>query len=134
MELKLDELTIDSLRGSIAAGEIKAADVCRAALSRVEALADLNAFITVTGETALAQAEAVDRSAEAGGSIRQPASLSGVVGLKPTYGRVSRYGLIAFGSSLDQIGPFAKTVRDAARVLGVIAGRDHRDATSSDVE
>ncbi len=68
---------------------------------------------------------------DTGGSIRQPAAFCGIVGLKPTYGRVSRYGIIAYGSSFDQVGPMARNVEDCARLLGVIAGHDRMDTTSS---
>ena len=75
----------------------------------------------------------ISTGTDTGGSIRQPASLCGIVGFKPTYGRVSRFGVVAFSSSLEQVGPFARDAEDAAHLLGAIAGVDPMDSTTAPV-
>src|SRR5204863_5815611 len=94
-------------------------------LSRVPGVDSGGSAAAVAADTAFGAL-----GSDTGGSIRQPAALSGVVGVKPTYGRVSRYGVTAFASSLDQVGPLTKTVRDAAMIMNAIAGHDASDSTS----
>src|SRR5438128_896030 len=122
-------LTIDRVREGLRAHHFSATELADEALRFAEAEnPKTRAYLHFSPERALAAARRVDERIDRG---EDPGPLCGVVGVTPTYGRVSRYGLTAFASSLDHIGPFARSVKDAATVLGVIAGRDPRDATSA---
>src|SRR5205814_90509 len=129
--------TLRELSAALAAKKLSSVELTRACLARIARHQELNAFISVDESSAIGAARRADArlvpaatGTDTGGSIRQPAALSGVCGLKPTYGVVSRFGIVAFASSLDQAGPLAKTAADLALLMNAMAGFDERDSTS----
>src|SRR3972149_670772 len=141
---EITDLTLMEAAGALRAGGLSSEGLARACLSRIQALdGQVHAFLHVAEELALEQAQAADRRLAAwrraaagpppplaGRPLRPPASFCGATGLKPSYGRVSRYGLIAYGSSLDTVGALARSAADLAPIFTTIAGHDPLDSTS----
>src|SRR5258708_223622 len=129
---ELTSLTLSDARDLLRKREFSAVELTKAHVAAIREARALNAFVLETPERAYenaARAVATDR----GGWTRQPAALTGIVGIKPTYGRCARFGIVAYASSLDQAGPFARTVRDAAILLAAMAGHDAKDTTSANI-
>src|SRR5437016_3795582 len=130
----LTSMTIAEAKAGLANKSFTSLELTDAHLAAIEGARSLNAFILETPDQARAMARAIDARIATGGSIRQPAAFTATVGVKPTYGRCSRWGIVAFASSLDQAGPIARTVRDSAILMRSMAGHDPKDTTSVNVD